>query len=195
VKSRFPLTSFCIVLFLSSAWAQTYDINGQGSSTPNQPDKKTSSDSAQQGNSGENGNGFGWGSSIDVARQARAADEALKRNDYAAAVSFAERAAKSAPQDAELWFLLGYANRLADHYPASVDAYNRGLKIKPGSTNGMAGLAQTLAKMGRVAEAEQLLKRVMEANPKDASSMQLAGAQCSYRHVDFPCLRAAGSAG
>ena len=52
---------------------------------------------------------LGWGSSIDVARQARAADEALKRNDYAAAVSFAERAAKSAPQDAELWFLLGYA--------------------------------------------------------------------------------------
>ena len=39
----------------------------------------------------------------------------------------------------------------------------------------MAGLAQTYAKMGRIPEAEQLLKRVVEANPKDATSLQLAG--------------------
>jgi tetratricopeptide (TPR) repeat protein len=175
VKSRLPLTSFCIVLFFSSALAQTYDINGQGSSAPNNQNTKAPPASAQQGNSGENGTGFGWGASIDVARQARAADDALKRGDYAAAVSFAERAAKSAPQDPEIWFLLGYSDRLADHYQASVDAYNHGLKLKPGSLNGMSGLAQTLAKMGRVAEAEQLLKRVTDANPKDASSLQLAG--------------------
>lgn len=176
MKSRFPLTSFCIVLLFSTALAQTYDINGQGSSAPkSQKGQPSSSPPAQEGNSDQNGNGFGWGSSIDVARQARAADEALKRNDYAAAVSFAERAAKSAPQDAELWFLLGYADRLDEHLQASVDAYNRGLKLKPNSTNGMAGLAQTLAKMGRVADAEQLLKRVTEANPKDANSLQLAG--------------------
>jgi predicted Zn-dependent protease len=39
----------------------------------------------------------------------------------------------------------------------------------------MAGLAQTYAKMGRDDEAEQLLKRVVDANPKDANSLQLAG--------------------
>ncbi len=118
---------------------------------------------------------MGWGSSIDVARQARAAQDALKRNDYAAAVSFAERAAKSAPQNPELWFLLGYCARLEEHYQAAVDAYNRGLKIQPNSVRGMAGLAQTYAKMGRTAEAEQLLQRVVDANPKDANSLQLAG--------------------
>ena len=69
-----------------------------------------------------------------MAREARAADEALKRNDYAAAVSFAERAAKSAPKDAELWFLLGYADHahyaLADsmaHDPAAASALMRQL--------------------------------------------------------------------
>ena len=41
--------------------------------------------------------------------------------------------------------------------------------------NGMAGLAQTYARMGRDADAEQLLKRVVELNPKDANSLQLAG--------------------
>ena len=68
-------------------------------------------------------------------------------------MSFAERAAKAAPQNAELWFLLGYADRLAEPLPASVEAYNRGLKINPDSVRGMAGLAQTYAKMGRDAEA------------------------------------------
>ncbi len=173
MKSRLPLTSFCIFfLFISYALGQTYDINGQGTSAPTDQKPKTSASDASQGTSQS---GFGWGSSIDVARQARAAQDALKRNDYTAAISFAEHAAKSAPQNAELWFLLGYADRLGDHYLASVDAYNRGLKLQPGSVKGMAGLAQTFAKMGRDAEAEQLLKRVVDANPKDANSLQLAG--------------------
>ena len=172
VKTRFPLTSFCIALFLSSAAGQTYDVNGRGDTSP--PIGQQQSNPSDQ-NSNQSGSDLGWGSSIDVARQARAAQDALKRNDYSAAVSFAERAAKSAPQNAELWFLLGYCARLDEHYQESVDAYNRGLKIQPGSVRGLAGLAQTFAKMGRDDEAEKLLKRVVDANPKDANSLQLAG--------------------
>jgi tetratricopeptide (TPR) repeat protein len=180
VKSRYPLACFYILLFVSClfancASAQTYDVNGGSSSTANQ---KQSSGAPQSGTSQSDSSqdsSIGWGSSIDVARNARAAQDALKRNDYPAAVAFAERAAKSAPQNAELWFLLGYAARLEGHYPASVDAYQRGLKIQRNSVRGLAGLAQTFAKMGRVAEAEQLLKRVVEENPKDANSLQLAG--------------------
>jgi tetratricopeptide (TPR) repeat protein len=173
VKSRLPLTSFYIIFLISSALAQTYDVNGRSSSTPSGQNSGASTPDSPQDNS--NQNGFGWGSSIEVARQARAAQDALKRNDYTAAVAYAERAAKAAPQNAELWFLLGYVDRLGDHYQASVDAYNRGLKLKPGSAGGMAGLAQTYAKMGRVDEAEKLLKRVTDANPKDVTSLQLAG--------------------
>jgi len=171
VKSWFPLTSFCIVLGLGlhgrvMGQSQTFDV-GSSSSSNKQTNSKTES--------GQNGTDFSWGAGIQVARQARAADEALKRNDYAAAVSFAQQAANSAPQDAELWFLLGYTARLDQKYQLSIDSYNRGLKLKPGSVRGMAGLAQTYAKMGRDQEAEQLLKRVVEANPKDANSLQLAG--------------------
>jgi tetratricopeptide (TPR) repeat protein len=172
VKSRFPLASFCIVIvFFSYAPGQTYDVNGAGSpSSPSDPKQQTTGkESAQPGSN------LGWGSSIEVARQARAAQDALKRNDYAAAMSFAERAAKSAPQNAELWFLLGYAARLNERYQVSVDAFNHGLQLQPNSVRGLAGLAQTYAKMGRDAEAEQLLRRVVEASPKDANSLQLAG--------------------
>ncbi len=174
MKSRFPLTSFCIALLFSSAFAQTYDVAGQNSSSTNQKPQASAPDPAQD-TSGQNGSGLGWGSSIDVAREARAAQDALKRNEFTAAVSFAERAAKSAPQNPEMWFLLGYCDRLDARYEASVIAYNHGLKLQPSSARGLAGLAQTYAKMGRDAEAEQLLKRVLEANPTDANSLQLAG--------------------
>ena len=178
MKSRLPLTCFCIAVLFNVALGQTYDVNGPGTSnsgTSNPGNQKQNSADSTQEDSNQSNSELGWGSSIEVARQARAAQDALKKNDYAAAVSFAERAAKSAPQNAELWFLLGYCARLDQHYQASVDAYNRGLKLRPSSVNGMAGLAQTYAKMGRDAEAEKLLQRVVDANPKDANSLQLAG--------------------
>ena len=172
MKSRLPLTSFFAIAFLvGSAFGQTFDVNGQsGSASPGNQKQQN-----QSGNEAQTSPDLGWGSSIDVAREGHAAQDALNRHDYAAAVSFAERAAKSAPQNAELWFLLGYCARLDEHYPASIDAYNRGLKLQPNSTRGMAGLAQTYAKMGRVNDAEKILKKVMDANPRDASSFQLAG--------------------
>ncbi|PYX73489.1 MAG: hypothetical protein DMG78_08855 [Acidobacteria bacterium] len=162
MKSRFPLTCFCLVtalMLLGRGAGQTYDL-GSG--------KKTDQQSS-------NGNDLSWGAGIGVARQARAADEALKRNDFAGAVAHAQQAVNEAPQDAELWFLLGYAARLNAQYGLSVDAYNRGLKQKPSSVRGLAGLAQTYARMGRDNEAELLLRKVIEANPKDANSLQLAG--------------------
>ncbi len=162
-------------------FAQTYDVGGGGSppaasqQTNNQQTSNQQGGKRPQNDAPQSGPDFSWGSGIDVARQARAAQDALKRNDYAAAVNYAEQAAKSAPQNVEMWFLLGYAARLADRYQLSIDSYNRGLKLQPNSVRGLAGLAQTYAKMGRDQEAEQLLKRVIEANPKDANSLQLAG--------------------
>jgi tetratricopeptide (TPR) repeat protein len=172
VKSRLPLASFCVVLFfISCAIGQTYQINGTSSSQNSDQKQKGANTSQDKSNQ----SGLGWGSNIEVDRQVHAAEDALSRKDYAAAVSFAERAAQSAPQDPELWFMLGYCARMADRYGVSVDAYNRGLKLKPSSVNGLAGLAQTYAKMGRTAESEKLLQRVIDANPKDANSLQLAG--------------------
>jgi tetratricopeptide (TPR) repeat protein len=176
VKSQLLLASFWAAFCCSCAVGQTYDVNGQGGTpAPKNQAEKTPAASPSGSSSSPGNSNLGWGSSIEVSRQAHAAQDALKRNDYAAAISFAERAAKSAPQDAELWFLLGYAARLGDRYQVSVSAYNRGLSIQPNSVKGMAGLAQTYAKMGRDAEASQLLQRVIDANPRDAGSLQLGG--------------------
>ena len=169
VKSRIPLTSFWVLLLVIGlsgfSICQTFDVGGssQGGNPP-----------AQNGQS-QSGNDLSWGAGINVARQARAAQDALARNDYSSAVNYAQQAAKSAPQNADLWFLLGYAARLNETYPLAVDSYNRGLKLQPNSVRGLAGLAQTYARMGRDQEAEQLLQKVVAANPRDANSLQLAG--------------------
>jgi len=118
---------------------------------------------------------MGWGSSIEVARQARAAQQALDKGDFERAANFAERAAKAAPQNADFWFLLGYAARLAGRYPTSIDAYNHGLQARPSSIPGLSGLAQTYAKMGRNEEAKALVEKALAANPRSAEDLRLAG--------------------
>lgn len=118
---------------------------------------------------------MGWGSNIQDARLARAAELALKQGNHGEAVRLAQRAAQAAPNDAQLWILLGYAARLNRQFGLSVDAYNHGLRLKPGSVDGMSGLAQTYAVMGRTDDAMKLLKDVTAANPRRTGDLVLMG--------------------
>jgi tetratricopeptide (TPR) repeat protein len=157
LEKQIWITGFLIFALAGPVHGQTFDVGG----------KPQSGQQSQPG--------LGWGSGIEVARQVRAAQDALNQNDYASAFSHAQQASQAAPQDAEIWFLLGYCARLAEHYQASVDAYQHGLQRQPKSVRGLAGLAQTYVKMGRDAEARQMLLRVVQANPQDPSSLALAG--------------------
>ena len=162
----------CCVLLASFGVGQTFEVNGQSTSVSNSPQK------ARTGNkktASHSDTGMGWGSSIEVARQARAAQQALDKGNYKAAADYAERAAKAAPQNADFWFLLGYSARLSGRYPTSVDAYNRGLAAKPSSIQGLSGLAQTYARMGQNDKAKELVQRVLAANPKSGDDLRLAG--------------------
>src|SRR5215472_2129434 len=132
------------------AQGQTFEVNPSGNS-PSTPAKQSSPRTSRANPS--NSQTLGWGSNIEVARQSRAAQAALNRGDYGAATAYAEQAAKSAPDDPELWFELGYAARLAGRYQQSIDAYQRGMKLRPNAIQGFSGLAQTYAKMGRDQEA------------------------------------------
>jgi tetratricopeptide (TPR) repeat protein len=118
---------------------------------------------------------MGWGASIEVAREARAAQSALQHGDAQGATAHAQRAVKAAPQNPDLWFTLAYAARLSGQYWLSVDAYHRGLALKPSSMEGLSGLAQTYARMGRSAEAQKALEEVLAANPRSDLDLQLAG--------------------
>lgn len=156
---------------------QTFELGGQPSKKTQQkpqPDKK----GKKQPSSGEasaSTGGMGWGSSIEMGRNARAAEDALQKGNYSAAMNFAQRMTQSAPNDARNWFLLGYASRLAGKYQVSVDAYDHGLAKQPNSVEGLSGLAQTYMHMGKADEAKRLLLQVIAANPRRPTDLAMAG--------------------
>ena len=129
---------------------------GGGSSKSSQPSGNQSPSGTQS---------LGWGSNIQNARLGRAAEAALKRGDHALALAYAQRAAQAAPNDPELWFMLGFAARLNGNLALSVNAYNHGLRLKPSAADGRSGLAEDYNLMGRTADAERLLIQVVTANP------------------------------
>jgi tetratricopeptide (TPR) repeat protein len=178
VQSTFRASVSLSVLILAvtvvatTCAAQTFDVNGQTSSPAPAPSKKQGAPPASSSN---NDTGMGWGASIEVAREARAAQTALQHGDAGDAAIHAQRAAKAAPQNPDLWFTLAYAARLSGQYSLSVDSYKRGLALKPSSVEGLSGLAQTYARMGRNADAQQTLEQVLAANPRSDLDLQLAG--------------------
>jgi tetratricopeptide (TPR) repeat protein len=159
------------VFFTAAACAaQTFDVNGQSTPSASAPAKKGT---PRQSNSNETG--MGWGASIEVAREARAAQTALQHGDARGAMAHAQRAVSAAPQNSDLWFTLAYAARLSGQYAESLDAYQHGLSLKPSSVEGLSGLAQTYAKMGRSEDAQRTLEAALAANPKSDADLQLAG--------------------
>jgi len=108
--------------------AQTFEVTPQSSGKKTQKPKAKGNAPKKKGEKG-----IGWGAGIETARDARAVDQALKKGDYKSAIAAATRAANSAPQNAELWFLLGYAARLGADYNLSLQGYEKGLQRNPSS--------------------------------------------------------------
>ena len=158
-----------LLLIACNLAAQNYKVGSDGSTkTQPKPDQPPSQSTSQE-------QSLGWGSNIQNARLAGAAEAALKRGDNKQAVDYAQRAAQAAPGDPRLWFLLGYAARLDSKPGLSVEAYNRGLRLNPSSLEGLSGLAQSYSVMGRTKEAEDLLKKVLAQDPKQIDDALLLG--------------------
>ena len=158
----------CAMAFVVLAWpafSQVYQVGSGGTVKPQ----------AQPGQKQTSGQQLGWGSNIQSARLARAAQQALDRGDHPLALEYAQRAAQSAPSDPQLWFLVGYTARLDGRYGQSLNAYQKGLQISPGSADGESGLAQTYSLMGRTSDAEHLLQQLLATNPARRNDQLLLG--------------------
>ncbi|MBV8674484.1 MAG: tetratricopeptide repeat protein, partial [Acidobacteriaceae bacterium] len=153
---------------ITCAWschAQTYSVQPDSSGKPQTKEQQGPSQAQP----------LGWGSNIQNARLARAAELALRNGDHALALDYAQRATQAAPNDPQLWFLLGYTARLDAKYQLSVDAYNRGLRLNPGAIEGLSGLAQTYSVMGRTNDAQRILTEVLASNPRRKEDALLLG--------------------
>lgn len=160
LKSALPIALLAVT---GVASAQTYQVGSDNSKSP------------QASPAQDQGQSLGWGSNIQNARLARAAQAALQQGHNAQALEMAQRAVQSAPNDSQLWFLLGYAARLNGKFQESVDAYNKGLRLSPSSLDGQSGLAQDYSLMGRSDEAEKLLKQIVGADPRRVDDTLLLG--------------------
>ena len=139
---------------------------------------------APSGSAKKQGQSLGWGSNIENARLGRAAETALKQRDYARALDYAQRAAQAAPNDPQIWFMLGYAARLDGKYQQSVDAYAHGLRLNPSDLDAQSGLAQVYNLMGRTDEAERILKQAVASNPNRTGDLTMLG-EISMRSKNY----------
>ncbi|HEU5412124.1 MAG TPA: tetratricopeptide repeat protein, partial [Candidatus Angelobacter sp.] len=175
MKRNFLVLVFCSLALAGYGAAQTFEIGGQPSQQKQSAPQKGKKGRKQSSAAQPSPNGLGWGSSIEVGRNARAAEQALKKGNYAAAMNFAQRMVQAAPNDARNWFLLGYTSRLAGKYTDSLNAYDKGLGMQPNSVEGLSGKAQTFIRMGKSDEAKKLLLQVIAANPRRATDLAMAG--------------------
>jgi tetratricopeptide (TPR) repeat protein len=109
---------------------------------------------------------------------------ALQHGNHALARDYAQRAVQAAPNDPQLWFLLGYAARLDGQYQQAVDAYSHGLRLDPSSLDGQSGLAQVYSLTGRTEEAERILKQVVASGPDRTGDLTMLG-EMSMRSKDY----------
>ncbi len=166
-RSRVVWVSLLPFALLAASSSQTFKVDPSApQKTQSEPKADSSSDSEQK---------LGWGSNIQNARLAHAAEIALKEGKYQAATEYATRAVKASPNEPQLWFLLGYAARLSGRPRAAVDAYEHGLKLKPSSLEGQSGLAQTYNVVGRRQEAQDLLIKILAGDPKRINDQVLLG--------------------
>ncbi len=181
--ARLGLLKFAVVCvsaaFVCVVHGQTYQVGpgaSTGSPSPNAPASQKNQKQAQN---------LGWGSNIQNARLGRAAEMALQHGNHALAREYAQRAVEAAPNDPQLWFLLGYAARLDGDYRQAVDAYSHGLQLNPSSLDGQSGLAQVYQLTGRTDEAERILKQVVAASPDRSGDLTMLG-EMSMRSKDYP---------
>ena len=177
----FKVAFVCVsAAFACVVRGQTYQV-GPGASTRSPSQNSPASQKNYPQSQGQN---LGWGSNIQNARLARAAEMALQHGNHALARDFAERAVQAAPNDPQLWFLLGYAARLDGDYQQAVDAYAHGLSLNPSSLDGQSGLAQVYSLTGRTEEAERILKQVVASSPDRSGDLTMLG-EMSMRSKDY----------
>ncbi len=106
---------------------------------------------------------------------------ALMRNDSAAAVNHASRAAERAPRDASLQFTLGRAFKAAGDLDRAVAAYRRAIELNPGFAEAHVSLGIALKAQGDLEAAIACYERAIRINPQLAVAHSNLGAALSLR--------------
>jgi tetratricopeptide (TPR) repeat protein len=175
IRNVLGLALLCALLQSGYGQEQTFELGKQPAQKQTPQSTRKGKKQTQPAQEPSGGGGLGFGTSIEVGRNARAAQDALAKGNYTAAMTYAKRVTQAAPNNPSHWFLLGYAARLAGIYTTSLEAFDRGLAVSPNSVEGLSGKAQTYIRMGKTDEAKKLLLQVIAANPRRGNDLAMAG--------------------
>ena len=121
----------------------------------------------------------------DIPSLLQAAEQALDRKDYVAAVPPLKKAAEAQPDNAAVWFNLGYAYSELGHYSDAVTAYQKALELQPDLFDARLNLAAALLKLDRYPEAQGELAKAVKLKPDDPRAhFQLGRALALEKNFD-----------
>src|SRR5439155_5456105 len=103
----------------------------------------------------------------DIPSLLQAAEQALDRKDYAAAVDPLKKVAKVQPDNAAVWFNLGFAYSEMGQYADAVRAYQMALELQPEVFEGRLNLAVAFLKLDRYPEAQGELEKAVKLKPNN----------------------------
>jgi cytochrome c-type biogenesis protein CcmH/NrfG len=82
-----------------------------------------------------------------------AAEDAIEKQDYAAAVPLLQQVTSAEPMNADAWNLLGFSNRKLGNMEAAAAAYAKALQINPGHLGALEYQGEMFVQMGQLGNA------------------------------------------
>ena len=99
-----------------------------------------------------------------------AALQALGRAALEAADTLYRERIRTHPNDLRSYIGLGYKAQKADQWEEALSWFQQALRLNPRAPDVLSGLYQSYVRLGRIAEAENVIERWLQYNPEDASA-------------------------
>jgi len=85
----------------------------------------------------------------------------FRNQDYPASRATLTQAIARFPDNANLYYLIGYAARAEGLYDEAIDYFNRSLKVQPGNADVLTNLGYIASQRGQFVEAEKFLRNAI----------------------------------
>jgi len=106
----------------------------------------------------------------------------LWQENWSAALAFFQKAKETNPQDADVWFYLGYCYDELGRYQDEIEAYKQAIRIKPDLAEAHYNLGFAYDKLGRYEDAIESHKQAIRIKPDDADAHYILGV--TYGNLD-----------
>jgi tetratricopeptide (TPR) repeat protein len=105
----------------------------------------------------------------------------LWQENWSAALTYFQKEKEKNPQNADVWFRLGYCYDKLDRYQEAMEPYKQAIKIKPNFVVAYVSLGFAYSKLGRHQDAIEVYKQVIRIKPDYAVAHFLLGT--AYRQL------------